>query len=162
MKLDQCHKQKCECGQKTKRDREILGKKKSAKTKHPRHHHHDLEFARGVRFQNFERHQHDDEGHAGLDSFQRAVAKKDGRERYACENEFPDHRAQPISFRFHPKFRRERNEKQHWHPGCQGAEHRRQREKQGGREPQKWPPGNAPVSFAKCSHLNKASVRKHQ
>ena len=54
MKLDQRDKQQCECGQQTKRDQEILGKKKSAQTKHPANHHHDLELARGVRFQNLE------------------------------------------------------------------------------------------------------------
>ena len=54
MKLDQSDKQQCECDQKTKRDQEILGEKKSSQTQHPGDQHHELELARGVRFQNLE------------------------------------------------------------------------------------------------------------
>jgi hypothetical protein len=53
MKLDQCHKQQRECGQEAKSDSEVLGKKKTAKAKHPPDHHQDLKLASGVCFENF-------------------------------------------------------------------------------------------------------------
>jgi hypothetical protein len=107
MKLDEGHKQQCECGQETKRDREILGKKKSKKTKHPRHRYQDLELARCVRFQNLERYQNDKKRHTWLNTFQGSVAEEDGRERRTREKHFPNCKAKPVPSWLHPKFQRD-------------------------------------------------------
>ncbi len=150
MKLDQCDKQQCERGQETKRDREILGKKKSAKTKHPRHHHHHLELARGVRFQNLERHENDKKRHARLDALEGSIAGEDGGECHGRENQFPSCRAKPVAFWLHPKFHCEGDQKKTWDPGCERAEHWRQCEEQCGGQPKQRSPWNTRIS--PCLH----------
>src|SRR5438552_1504574 len=150
MKLDQCHKQKCECGQKTKRDREVLGKKKSAKTEHPGHHYHDLELARGMCFQNLKRHQNDKKRYARLNALQRSVAEEDGGECHRCENQFPNCRAKPVSFWLHPKFHCECDQKKAWDPCRERTEHWRQCEEQCGRQPKQRPPWNTRIP--PCPH----------
>ena len=86
MKLDQCCNQQCERDKEAKSDRKVLRKEKAAKTKHPRHHHHYLKLTRGVRFENFERYQNGQKRYGGLNAFEGSVAKKDGPDRYGCQD----------------------------------------------------------------------------
>src|SRR6266480_5738024 len=86
MKLDERDEQQSEGDKQTKCNREILREKKSAEAKNPRHHDHDVELACGVRFQNLDRRQHDNEGNARLDPPERTVAE---------EKEGQDQRQQP-------------------------------------------------------------------
>src|SRR5436853_4005587 len=103
MKLNQRNQQQGESDEQAKRDRQILGEEKPAKAEHPRHNDHYLELARGVRFDNLERHQDDDEGHAGLNSLYRTISEKDSGEGQSCENQLTDRRSEPVTFRLHPK-----------------------------------------------------------
>ena len=85
MKLDQRHNKQSKSDRQTQGSGEILRKKKSAETKDPRAQHHDLKLARGMCFQNLERHQDHHKRDAGLDSFDRAVGEKDSDEDYRAE-----------------------------------------------------------------------------
>src|SRR5438270_7669589 len=115
MKLDQRDEQESEGDEETKRDRQILREEKSAEAKNPRHHDHDVELACSVRFQNFDRRQHDNERNAGLDSPDRAVAEEKQGQDQDYEDQFPNQGAETITFRFHPELRGERDQKQQWH-----------------------------------------------
>src|SRR6266496_3093321 len=130
MKLDQCHKQQCERGQ---------------KTKPPGHLYHNFELARGVRFQNLERHHNDKKRYTRLNALQGSVAEEDCGECRRCENEFQSCRAKPVSFWLHPKFHCERDQKKAWDPGRERAEHWRQSEEQCGRQPKQRSPWNTPI-----------------
>ena len=160
MKLNQRHEEQAEGDKQTKRDGKILRKKESAETKYPSEYDHDLELARGVRFQNLKRHQHNDERHARLDAFDRAVAEKNRAESNGREHGFKGNRAQPIPSGFHPKLSCECDEKQCGYPRGEAAKHRWQGEKKRRRKPQKRSSRNTCISFANCFHLNKASARK--
>src|SRR5207237_8890138 len=140
----------------TKRDGKILRKKESAETKYPSEYGHDLELARGVRFQNLKRHQHNDERHARLDAFDRAVAEKNRAESNGSEAGFKGNRAQPIPSGFHPKLSCECDEKQCGYPRREGAKHRWQGEKKRRRKPQKRSSRNTCSAFAYCFHLDQA------
>src|SRR6266487_3232002 len=104
MKLPQGRKQKCECEKETKRDRKVLRKEKTAKTKHPRHHDHHLKLTRSVRFENLQRYQNGQKRYAGLNALESSVADEDRAERYRRENQFQNSRAKPVTFWLHPKF----------------------------------------------------------
>src|SRR6266516_3449319 len=101
MKLDERDEQQSEGDKQTKCNREILRQEKSAEAKNPRHHDHDVELACGVRFQNLDRRQHDNEGNAGLDPPERAVAEEKQGQDQGHENQFPNQGAETITFRFH-------------------------------------------------------------
>src|SRR5437868_2970776 len=137
MKLNQRHEEQAEGDKQTKGDGKILRKKESAETKYPSEYDHDLELARGVRFQNLKRHQHNDERHARLDAFDRAVAEKNRAEGNGREHDFKDNGAQPIPSGFHPKLSCECDEKQYGYPKCEVAKHRWQGKQKRGRKPQK-------------------------
>src|SRR6266699_1951611 len=98
MKLDERDEQQSEGDKQTEGNREILREKKSAEAKNPRHHDHDVELACGVRFQNLDRRQHNNEGNAGLDSPERAVAKEQQGQDQGHENQFPNQGAKRIPF----------------------------------------------------------------
>src|SRR5438105_15094376 len=102
MKLNQRHEEQAEGDKQTKGDGKILRKKESAETKYPSEYDHDLELARGVRFQNLKRHQHNDERHARLDAFDRAVAATHPAASNRREHHFKDNRPQPTPSGFHP------------------------------------------------------------
>jgi hypothetical protein len=159
MRLDQRDERQRECGQETKRHREVLRQKKSAKTKHPSHHYHDLELTRGVRFQNLEGHEDDENGNARLNALEGTVTEKDGGECHRRQNEFPNRRAKAIPFWLHPKFHREREQKETWNPGRERAEHWRQCEEQRGRQPKQRLSRNTRVPW--CPHWNRLSARMH-
>src|SRR6266487_5177044 len=153
MKLDERDEQQSEGDKQTKCNREILREKKSAEAKNPRHHDHDVELACGVRFQDLDRRQHNNEGNAGLDSPERAVAKEQQGQDQGHENQFPNQGAETITFRFHPELRGERDQKQQGHPGRETPKHWRQCKKQRRCQRQERSSRDAWVLFAKNLHL---------
>src|SRR5882724_1673474 len=145
MKLDQCHKQQRKCCEEAKCDPEVLGKEKSAKTKHPSHQHHDLELTRGVRFQNLERYENDKERYARLNSLEGTIAGEDGEEGHGREHQFQSCKTKAVPFWLHPEFHCECEQKKARNPRRERAEHWRQCEEQRSRQPKQRPPWNTPV-----------------
>src|SRR6266550_4086957 len=111
MKLDERDEQRSESDKQTERNREILREKKSAEAKNPRHHDHDVELACGVRFQNLDRRQHDNEGNARLDPPERTVAEEKEGQDQGHQNHFPKQGAEMITFRLHPELGSEGDQK---------------------------------------------------
>ena len=104
MKLNQCDKQQRKRGEEAKRDREVLGKEKSAKAKHPPDHHHHLKLPRRVRFEHLERHENDKERYALFDAVQGTITGEDGKERHGGEHQFQGGKPKPVTPRLHPEF----------------------------------------------------------
>lgn len=135
MKLDQGHKQQRKRDEKAKRNRQILGKEKSTKTKHPAYQHHDLEFAGRLRFQDLERHQHNKERHGRFNPFQEAVTGEDDEERCGSDYQLQGCKTKPVASRLHPELNCEREQKNARDPGRERSEHWRQCEEKSCRQP---------------------------
>ena len=84
----------------------------------------------GMRFENFESHENNNDGNAGFDAVDRAIGNKNGDECNHPETELGYGGPQPVIPRLHPEFGEKSGEKKNRHPNRERPEHRREREEQ--------------------------------